>query len=459
MTGGGAWRALGAGILGAVLAAGSCEGNVNDGGVTLAVTVLASVSNAGGQGDDNSRWASVSSDGRYVAFESDSTNLAPFTTTAGRTHVYVRDMISRSTVLVSVDVLGGEPNGSSITPSISGDGRYVAFSSFASGLVAVPDLNGVADVFIRDLLLGTTTLVSVNSGGANPANGASTEPVVSADGRFVAFTSTATDLIAGFSDGNAGGTDVFRRDLTSATTVLLSVSTSSPTSANNSSSNCSISADGNRIVYQSLATNLPGDVLPAEANLDVFLRDLTPPGPPATLLLSRASGLFSNKGDGGSHDAMISADGRVVAFHSHATNLDPRDTTPLPDIFVRDLSVSPPVTEVITLNTSGAQAGQDCDLPAISSDGRYVVYQSGSASLVDGDTNNSQDVFLRDRVARTTVRVSVATFGGQASGAPPFLRPGISADGRYVGFESTSADLVERDVNGRTDVILRGPLF
>jgi Tol biopolymer transport system component len=446
-------RVAGAGLLAGVLAGSSCDGNVNDGDVVVAVTVLASLDNAAGQGDDNCRAAAVSGDGRYVAFESESTNLVTPRTTAGRTHVYVRDRLSRTTVLVSMTPSGGEGGGNSTAPSISADGRYVAFSSTASDLVPPgTDTNGAADVFVRDLLLGTTALVSLNSGGAASANGASTLPAISADGAYVAFQSTATDLVAA-SDANAAN-DVFRRHLGSGTTVLVSFNAGGTAAANGASENPSISADGSRVAFQSAATNLHGD--DGDPTPDVFVRDLS--GAPVTLLISRASGAAGVKGNGGSHDAAISGNGLAVAFHSHATNLEPRDTTSLPDIFVRDLSGANPLTELVTVHSSGAQGGQDCDLPAISFDGRFVVYQSGSASLVDGDTNAAQDVFLRDRVARTTTRASVATYGGQAD-AGQSLRPAISADGRFVAFESNSPDLVEVDVNGRTDILLRGPLY
>ncbi len=449
-------RSVGAGLLGVALAA--CNGNVSDGSVVLAVTVLASLSSASAQADDNSRSASLSADGRYVVFASDSTNLVVPPTLSGRSHVYVRDRLSRTTVLVSVNTAGIQGNASSSTPSISGDGRYVAFASAATDLVGgFVDGNGPAgnDDYVRDLFLGTTVLVSLNSAGTAGGNGSSEDPAISADGAFAAFPSAATDLAAGFVDNNgAAGFDVWRRDLLLGSTTLVSINLTATGGSNSSSANPSLSADGARVAFESLATNLHVDD-PVDANLDVYLRDVANN---STLLVSRATGLAGAKGNGGSHNAMLSGDGRAVVFHSHSTNLDPRDSTLAPDIFVRDLGSTPPLTELATVHTSGAQAGQDCDFPAVSFDGRFVVYQSGSASLVDGDTNGAQDVFLRDRVARTTVRASVATFGDQGD-AGPSTRPAISPDGRFVAFESNSPDLVESDVNGRTDILLRGPLY
>lgn len=163
------------------------------------LTVRASADTAGGNPNGPSYLAEISANGRYVAFTSTASDLVPGDGGDLNPDVFARDLLARTTVKVSVDAAGGDANGSSVDPSISADGRYVAFASGASDLVA-GDGNGKGDVFVRDLVAGTTVRVSADTAGMD-ANGSSGEPSISADGRYVAFSSAASDLVPGTGTG------------------------------------------------------------------------------------------------------------------------------------------------------------------------------------------------------------------------------------------------------------------
>jgi Tol biopolymer transport system component len=235
-------------------------------------TTRVSVDSSGAQADGPSTWPVMSTDSRYVAFESTGTNLVAADTNAVR-DVFVRDLHTSTTTRVSVSSGGIEGDRPSLYPSVSGDGRYVAFTSDATNLV-VGDTNDVGDVFLHDIQLGTTTPVSVNPGGTL-GNGGSYFGTISADGRYVAFTSSASDLVSGDTNGFA---DVFVRDLQMGSTVrvsLGSVSVEGNAASGYSFSGenpLSISSDGHYVAFQSLASNLvTGD---SNAVGDIFVRDL-----------------------------------------------------------------------------------------------------------------------------------------------------------------------------------------
>ena len=282
---------------------------------------------------------------------------------------------------VSVDSAGNQGNAPSFGPSISADGRFVAFTSIASNIVP-GDTNNNRDVFVRDLSTNTTTRVSVGSA-ANQANSLSLFPSISADGRFVAFDSYANNLVPG--DTNAKS-DIFVRDLSTNTTTRVSVG-SAGNQGNDASSGGSISADGRFVAFSSLASNLvPGDTNDSE---DIFVRDLST----NTTTRVSVSGA-GNQGNDYSSDASISADGRFVTFSSEASNLVPGDTNNKEDIFVRDLSTN--TTTRVSVDSAGNQANGLSYIPSISADGRFVAFSSDAANLVPGDTNSVGDVFVSD---------------------------------------------------------------
>jgi Tol biopolymer transport system component len=394
-----------------------------------------SVSSAGEQGDGPSAAPAISAEGRFVVFSSSASNLVPGDTN-GHIDVFVRDRDSGTTERVSVSSAGEQGNSISGMPAISADGRYVAFWSQAYNLVP-GDTNGYPDVFVRDRVSGTTQRVSMSSAGEQ-GNYDSLWPSISADGRFVAFMSQASNLVP----GDTGYYDVFVRDRVSGTTERVSVS-SAGEQGNGPSSDPAISADGRFVVFSSSASNLvPGDT---NGHIDVFVRDQV------SGTTERAS--VSSAGEQASYysrDPAISADGRYVAFWSQAYNLVPGDTDGYNDVFVRDRVSG--TTERVSVSTAGEQASYDSWYPAISADGRFVIFSSLASNLVPADTGYD-DVFVRDRVSGTTERVSVTSAGEQGDG--PSSDPAISADGRFVVFSSWASNLVPGDTNANCDVFLR----
>ncbi len=396
-----------------------------------------SVDTTGGDPDGWSGGASISADGRYVAFHSDASDLVAGDGN-GLQDIFVRDRQTNTTTRVSVDTTGGDPDNQSQNPSISADGRYVAFESEATDLVA-GDGNLTWDVFVRDLQTNTTERASVDTAGGD-SDGPSGNPSISADGRYVAFDSWATDLVVG--DGNATG-DVFVRDLQTNTTTRASVDTTGGDSDFGSGAP-SISADGRYVAFESWAT----DLVAGDGNgwQDIFVRDRQ------TNTTTRASvDTLGGDPDGWSQDPAISADGRYVAFHSFATDLVVGDGNGATDVFVRDLQTN--TTTRASVDTAGGDPDSWSDRPSISADGRYVAFESGATDLVAGDGNGAADVFVRDRQTNTTTRLSVDTAGGDSDAGS--YNPSISADGRYVAFDSLATDLVAGDGNGMGDVFVR----
>lgn len=292
------------------------------------VTERVSIASDGSQANGPSYRPQISADGRYVAFVSDASNLVPGDTNGG-SDVFVRDLLGNSTLRVSVRSDGSQAaaSGSNVRVSISADGRFIAFSSEASDLVA-DDFNTASDIFLHDLVSGETSRVSLNTIGADP-NGPSFNPVLSADGRFVAFDSLASNLV--LSDGN-GVSDVFLRRLGARRTERVSVS-SLGLQANGASIRPSISANGRFVAFSSQATNLDG----ADTNnqSDIFLRD-------------RASGTTRSRvqGNGASTEASVSPDGRSLAFTTLATNLGVPDSNGTTDVW-RALGPPEAVLEIL----------------------------------------------------------------------------------------------------------------
>jgi Tol biopolymer transport system component len=405
-------------------------------GAQAGATTRASVSGSGQEANNISRSASISADSRFVAFWSYASNLVPDDTN-GRPDVFVHDRLTGQTSRVSVSSDGLEGNENSYYPSISADGRFVAFYSAASNLVP-DDTNGHWDVFVRDRQTGETTRASVSSNGEQ-GYGGSFDPSISADGRYVAFWSLADNLVPGDTNQKA---DIFVRDRVSGETTRVSVSSDGEES-NLHSGSPSISADGRFVAFDSYATNLvPGDT---NARSDVFVHDRET-GQTARLSISGSG----QQGNDGSYVPSISAAGRFVAFYSSASNLVPEDTNGYSDVFVHDAQTGQTIR--VSVSNDGAQANRDSEYPSISADGRSVAFWSYASNLVPGDTNAKADVFVRERRARQTARVSVS--GSGEEGNSYSLNPSISADGRSVAFHSAASNLVPGDTNGREDVFV-----
>lgn len=345
------------------------------------------------------------------------------------------------TTRVSVSSAGAEGNGNGYSTSTSADGRFVAFVSNASNLIG-GDTNGLPDVFVRDRRAGSTRRVSVSSAGAQ-GNGNSFSPSISADGRFVAFYSSASNLVGGDTNGSY---DVFVRDRQTGKTRRVSVS-SAGSQGDGRSSAPSISANGRLVAFESLASNLVGG--DTNGSSDVFVRDRRTD---TTRRISVSSAAV--QGDGASVDPSISPDGRLVAFGSLASNLVGGDTNGSSDVFVRDRQTGK--TRQVSVSSAGTGGNGQSHAPSISFDGRFVAFYSDASNLVGADANGTFDVFVRDRQTGRTRRVSVSSTGVEGDGVS--TSPSISADGRFVSFDSLASNLVGGDTNGAYDVFVRGPL-
>jgi Tol biopolymer transport system component len=391
-----------------------------------------SVDSAGNQGNRDSYRPSISADGRFVAFYSNASNLVPGDTN-NTSDIFVRDLLTNITTRVSVDSAGNQGNSFSLGPSISADGRFVAFYSEASNIVP-GDTNSNPDIFVRDTLTNTTTRVSVDSAG-NQGNDGSYSPSISDDGRFVAFYSDASNIVPG--DTNSSP-DIFVRDTLTNTTTLVSVD-SAGNPGNFFSFTPSISADGRFVAFESFASNI---VLGDTNNTpDIFVRDSL------TNTTTRVS--FDSAGNQTNSSSIfpsISADGRFVAFESFASNIVPGDTNNIFDIFVRDTLTN--TTTRVSVDSAGNQGNGGSDNPSISADGRFVAFSSSAFNIVPD--SYAKDIFVRDTLTNTTTNVSVDSAGNPGEGD----NPSISADGRFVAFDSSSSNIVPGDTNDYRDIFV-----
>jgi Tol biopolymer transport system component len=403
----------------------------------LGVTARVSVSSTRAQADGHSVAPALSADGRFIAFYSEATNLVDGDTNGVR-DVFVREGSNGMTTRVSIDSAGAQANGHSFAPAISADGRFVAFSSDASNLVA-GDTNSSDDIFVRDRQSGTTTRVSVTSAGGE-ANGGSFSPALSSDGRFVAFLSDASNLVS--VDTN-GFRDVFLHDRQTGSTTMMSVD-SAGVHGNVGSYSVAINADGRFVAFHSFANNLvPNDT---NETADVFVHDnLTG----ETTRESVYDGGAETDGD--SLRPVLSADGRFIAFDSDSSILVWDDVNFVFDVFVHDRLTN--TTRRVSVDDGGGEATGLSQRPSISADGRYVAFYSEASDLVPGDSNGSSDVFVHDRRSGATTRLSLDNGGDQGNGDS--LRPAISADGRIVAFDSSASNLVAGDTNRFSDVFTR----
>lgn len=344
--------------------------------------------------------------------------------------------MSGVTERVSVDSNGNEgndPSGFLSGPAISADGRFVAFDSTATNLL--PGGNLPFNIFVHDRQTDTIEVVSVSSGGRE-GEGLSSSPDLSADGRFVAFDSDAANLVNG--DRN-GITDVFRHDRATGETILVSVS-SDGQQGDSSSHAPAISADGRFIVFHANSPLVPEDT---NDTTDVYVHDVETGI--TTLVTVGFDGSVGNRG-GFIQD--ISSDGRFVAFVSDSTNLIPGDEDDFQaDVYVRDLVSG--TTELVSVGSDGTRANVGFfDIPSISADGRFVAF-STFTSLVPQDTNQDNDIYLRDRLTSTTELISVNS--NEEPGDARSQSPSVSADGRFVAFQSESTNFASEQSGFFTD--------
>jgi Tol biopolymer transport system component len=397
-----------------------------------AKTTLVSVSSSGEPANADSGNPSVSADGRFVAFVSYATDLDP----SGDRGVFVRDRKTSRTQLAAPASGPNKP----IQPSISADGRFVAY--------AEPDAYGDGNIHVRDMNSGKTSLVTVGVDG-KPAGGRSQNPSLSANGRFVAFSSGATNLTR---RKPIAGRNEFVRDMKTGKTQQVNVSTAGKT-GNGYCHHPSISADGRYVAFESNATNL----VKGARGYNVYVRDLKKH---ETKLVSLSSA--GKKANRGSHKAAISGDGRYVAFASKASNLVKHDTNKSLDIFRRDVVKHKTVR--VSVSSSGRQSNGTSGFPAISNHGGFITFQSSARNLVPGGADGRLHVFFRDERHRKTVQADVSSSGHPANTGVGVLIPfytsslAMSADGRFVAVESPATNLVLGQTDGTDAVYMRGPM-
>ncbi|HLO29308.1 MAG TPA: DNRLRE domain-containing protein [Anaerolineales bacterium] len=410
------------------------------GGLALAApgdVTRISVASSGAQGNDMSRWPQVSGDGNFVVFESYATNLVS-NDTNGEPDIFVRNRSTGTTERVSVADDESQANSWSESDlAISRDGRFVAFASTASNLVS-GDTNGAMDVFVRDRQLGQTKRVSVDSSGAQVPGDETTDYgglAISGDGRFVVFTSNAAGLV---SDDTNGAEDVFVHDMQSGATARISVS-SNGDQADNSSVSSDISDDGHLVVFWSSATNLvSGDTNSVN---DVFVHDLLT-GETTRVSVNSNGEQADHRSDGGA----LSDDGRYVVFSSEAENLAPGYEI-WEHVYLRDLETGE--TTRMSVETNGNILVGWAQAPDISGDGRYVAFEFDSRD----DGAPIRWIYVHDRVTGQ----SIAATRGEEEEEP--FNASLTGNGRFLAFDSGNSTLVSGDTNGVRDVFVREAPF
>ena len=438
-----------------------------------------SVTGSGAQANNWSGGPAISSDGRYVAFQSDANNLVSSDTNS-QGDIFLRDRQTGTTTRVSVSGAGAQGNGGSRQATISGDGRYVGFASDAGNLVA-SDTNGVADVFVRDTQTSMTHRLSTASDGTQ-ANGGSSAPNLSMNGRYIVFVSDATNLVAGDTNNQA---DIFKTDL------LYQALNATPTPTPAAGTGTGLRGDYFNTADLSgvpLLTRLDprvdfswgigapvwggnqdhfsmrwsGQVQPRYSE-DYTFRVLSDDG--ARLWINgnlviddwNARGLASRStapialAAGQKYDLVLeyfeNVDNAEVHLYwsSFSQSEEPIATSQLyaaviPTPTPTRTAPAPTLIERISLDSAGVQADGASDWPSISDDGRLVAYQSVATNLVPGDTNDRQDIFLYDRGPGITTRLSLGVGGAQSIEYSD--HPALSAGGDYATFRSWSSNMV-----------------
>ena len=462
-------------------------------------TVLVSVRFSGnGGGNGSSVAGQVSANGRYAVFQSDASDLLPGDTN-GVSDLFVRDLQTGSNILVSVAADGSWGNGVSTDPVMTPDGRYVSFVSAATNLVA-GDTNGIADAFVRDMANGTTRRVSTGASGVDVS-----APVMTPDGRFVAFACTTPGMAAGLPLSPTG--EVYVCDLVSNVTIWASTNAANIAKSvlNLSSAACyhpAISDDGCFVAFKAgTPVSSAGSATPSmifqynttngtlatisnngfpiwPQNDDVYGPEMSPDGrfivfvatnhdaacltiqlwdaqAGTNRLVSAAlDGSFPTNSD--SDSPSVTPDGRYVVFTSNATNLTANPVTNGFHIYRRDVQAG--TTQLIDVDANGAgSVNQVMTILVISSNGQFVAFDSFVGALVNGDNNGASDVFVRDLNSSTTELISIRSPGLVPQTGDGLSSVGMSAlsdDGRKFVYTSYADDLVPNDFNRASDVFI-----
>jgi Tol biopolymer transport system component len=422
---------------------------------TASATEKVSTNNTSVSGNDNSgnglHSGSISADGTYVVFASDATNLVTDDTN-GLSDIFVKNTKTKSTERVSFNKNGTQitTGTGSFNPVISADGRYVAYQSNGNlGWTA----SGNSEIYLYDRTSKSTELIS-KSTSLNWGTGNSYNPSISADGRYVAFDSAATNLADpnyefGGTDAN-GVSDIFVRDRVTGVTKRVSLSSSDGQTIGSDSTHPSISADGRYVAFQSKATNLVSGVTDPNGYNYIYVRDIW--GGTTQIATWKFWGQYVQPNNNCANPS-ISADGHYVVFESDATNLNyfSGDTNGKTDIFRANMfQAGAPTINLVSCATNGAQGNNWASTASISADGRYVSFTSWASNLVSGD-NAWNNIFVKNMATGKIKRLSVSSNG--IAGNSYSFNTAISADGRYVVFDSLASNLVP-DTNGKTDIFM-----
>jgi uncharacterized repeat protein (TIGR01451 family) len=397
---------------------------------------LASTSDSGVKANGQSDTVSLSADGTRVAFQSFAYNLDP-ADTDGTPDVLVKDLVTGEVTLASASDSGIKSDQYSFFPSLSADGTKVAFETDAD--LDLADTDHISDIYVKDLGTGDITLASASDSGVK-ANNHSFFSSLSADGTSVAFGTWADNLDPADTDVIA---DVYVKDVVTGDITLASASDGG-VKANGSSGGASLSADGTRVAFSSVADNL--DSADTDGISDVYVKDVVTGD--ITLASTTDGGVKANGSSGG---ASLSADGTRVAFISNSTNLDSADTDNIPDIYVKDV-----VTGDITLASAtdaGVKANGASFHPSLSGYGTRVAFISTVTNLDPADTDDFEDVYVKDLVTGDLTLASASDSGVKANS--PSLHPSLSADGARVAFISYAGNLDPADTDSIGDVYVK----
>ena len=410
------------------------------GGTALSDISLISKSSTGTLANSVNYVPRMSADGRFVTWEGTSTNLANGLNAGW--HVYVKNIQSGELKVVDTAANGALTNSTSYYPDISADGRYIAFHSGGSDLVA--GANGW-NIFVKDMQTGQVKLASASSSGVQ-GNGLDEDASISDNGQFVVFRGTSNNLVANDTNNVA---DTFVKDMNSGVIVRVSTGAGGEQANGESDYRATISGNGRYVAFESKANNLvAGDT---NGISDVFVKDLQTRG--IVRVNTTADGMQANAQG---YAPVLSADGRYVAFYSHASNLVAGDTNGVSDVFLKDLQTGQ-MTRIST-TIDGSQGNNNSGDPVLSADGSMIAFSSSANNLVVDDTNNREDVFVKNLRTGEIVRVSSASDGtqGQSAGSSLSAYVAISADGTRVAFQSAFNNLVANDTNGVADIFFRG---
>jgi hypothetical protein len=390
-------------------------------------------------GNNASFTSDVDATGRYIVIASDANNLVPNISNNGQIQIYRKDSQTGVVEMVSTDSTGlvAALGFDCESPRISDDGRYVVFASAATNFGTA---GGISQIYLKDMDTNTLTLVSHRNNSTDPGDQNSFQPDISANGKYIVFASRATNLVS--SDTN-GEDDIFFVDMDTPTIVEL-ISVTGSTQANGTSSKPAVSATGQFVAFDSIATNLD---VSSNGLSQIYRRDRTAP---ATVIVSINNG-GSDGGNNGSEFPDISADGNLITFQSTATDLLASPTSTQSQIFLRDISSNTTTQVSISGSTEG---NNNSSLPSISADGNYIAFESLATNLATSTNNGVSHVFVKNITNGTIEPLSIDDPGGAnpVQGNDASGEPAISSNGRYISFSSLATNFDTNDTNGLSDI-------